>query len=290
MTRSKGKARAKASKRQRNKQKNDNFLRKKYLIKEIRKYDEFPLDEECTEVFQGEDVKDIFKKMKYSLNATNNGVGLASNQIGITKRMIIIKPDSDSNDITYMINPEIESTSGKMRYGREGCLSYPEIYGMIERYTSIEVTYHDENWKKHTVEYKEGNILGVIVQHELDHLSDGHCPIYDWWKDPEGKQKELEEKFKLQEEQKQEEEQTEGYEIEESEDLQKEKSEIEVEIIKDPLEEDNSCELSHIPNAETEETFEKTDAGEDLHSIKDTNLLSNQIESLKNMKEDEEEN
>jgi peptide deformylase len=220
MTRLNGKARAKANKKKRNKHKNDFFLRRKNLLGEIIKYDDPMLSIECEVVPEGQDVKDIFKKMKQVLNATENGVGLAASQIGVAKKMIIIKSDSSSRDITCMINPEIETTSRKMKFGKEGCLSYPNTYAFIERFTVVSVSYCDENWKKHTVEYEEGNILGIVIQHELEHLLEGHCQIHDWWKDPEGKKKELEERFKPQEEDT-------SSEIVESEDKKKENAENE---------------------------------------------------------------
>ena len=219
MTKLTGKAKDKANKKKRNKQKSDFFLRRKKLIEEIRKYDDPILFVKCDEVIEGEDVKSIFKKMVQVLNASKYGVGLASSQIGVTKKIVIIKSSTDSNVITCMINPEIESTSGKKKFGREMCLSYPNISGFIERYTSIEVSYYNENWKKHTVEYEEGNILGIIVQHELDHISQGYCEIHEWWKDPEGMKKKLEERLKKPEEKKS------KYEVVESEDLKIEKEE-----------------------------------------------------------------
>ncbi len=217
MTKLTGKAKSRANKKKRNQQKNDFFLRRKKLIGEIRKYDDPALFVKCDEAVKGEDVKSIFKKMVQVLNAAKYGVGLAASQIGVTKNIVIIKPSIDSNAITCMINPEIESTSGKKKLGREMCLSYPNVSGFIERYTSVEVSYYDENWKKHTVEYEEGNILGIIVQHEISHLTHGHCEIYDWWKDPEGMKKKLEERLKKPEEKKS------KYEVVESEDLKKEK-------------------------------------------------------------------
>lgn len=222
MTKLKGKARARANKKKKNKRNNDFFARRKKLVAEILKYDDSTLEKECDLISEGEDVKDIFKQMRYVLNATKNGVGLAAPQIGETKRMIVIKPDADSTKITYMINPEIISTSEEKKIGREGCLSYPETFAFIERYTWVEVSYYDENWKKHTVKYKEGDILGIVVQHELEHLNEGHCQVYEWWKDPESKRKELEEKFKPKEDDK--EEDSGGYEVVESEDLKKERA------------------------------------------------------------------
>ena len=90
-----------------------------------------------------------------------------------------------------------------------------------------------ENWKKHTVEYKKGDILGIVIQHELEHLEEGHCQVYDWWKDPEGKKKELEERFKKTEEK------TSSNEVVESEDMKREKEEAKneraVEVTKEAL-------------------------------------------------------
>ena len=226
MTRAKGKARARANKKKRNVQKSNNFLRKKSLLSEIRKWDDPILEAECEVVPDGEDVKSIFKKMKYVLNASDNGVGLASSQIGIAKRIVIIKPNVNSSKITCMVNPEIISHSEKMKFGRESCLSYPGISGIIERYVWVEIKYYDEEWKEHIKKYEEMNAR--IVSHEIDHIL-GKCQVYDWWKNPEEKQKELEERFREQEEV--EEEQEGGYEVVESEDLKKEKADVPIEDI-----------------------------------------------------------
>jgi len=216
MTRLKGKAKAKANKKQKNKFKNDFFVRRKNFLAEILKYDNPILEVECEVVLleEKDKVVDIFKKMKQVLNATKNGVGLAASQIGITKRMIVIKPDSDSKNITCMINPEIISNSDEMKYGKEGCLSYPNTYAFIERYTSITIKYLDEEFKEHEKEYKEGDILGIVVQHELEHLEKGHCQIYDWWENPKYMEAKLQEKLNPPKEEK--------YEVVESGDKKKE--------------------------------------------------------------------
>ena len=195
-----GKARDRARKKANNKSKNNLFLRKKSLIDSIVKYDASILEKESQLVSHGEDVVESIKKMTQVLNATKNGIGLSASQIGIDKKIIIIKSNTNSTQITCMINPEIISHSEEMKIGRESCLSYPGITGYIERYTSVEVSYYDVEWNKHTVKYKNGDILSVVVQHEIEHISKNHCQIFDWWKDPEGKKKELEERMKFPEE------------------------------------------------------------------------------------------
>ena len=200
MTKLKGKARDRARKKANNKNKNNLFLRKKSLIESIVKYDDPILEKESQLVPHGEDVVEPVKRMIQVLNATKSGVGLSASQIGIDKKIIIIKPNTNSIQITCMINPEIISHSKEMKFGNEGCLSYPGISAIVERYASVEVSYYDVEWNKHTVKYKDGDILGIVVQHEIEHTTPGHCQIFDWWKDPEGKKKELEERMKFPEE------------------------------------------------------------------------------------------
>jgi peptide deformylase len=221
MTKLKGKKKAKARRKKiQNKQMSKTAYRTK-MLSMLLKYDNEILSQECKTVPKhNSDVLETIAKMKKVLGFTDNGVGLAASQIGILERVIVIRPDSRKYEIKAMINPEIIEHSEHKKYGIEGCLSYPKIYSPIERYTSITVKYFDENWKEHIVEYKEGEIEGIIFQHELEHLSEGDCQIHDWWKDPEGMKAKLQEVFEAKKE-----ESTGGYDVEESEDLQKENEE-----------------------------------------------------------------
>jgi peptide deformylase len=192
-----GKAKADARKSKRAQSSRRLEQRNANLINEIRTYDDPVLFEVCDEVVVGSSIEEVtatFDRMQKILHVTENGVGLAAPQIGVTKRMIIIKSDSDSNDYVRMINPKIVSTSEKKKLGREMCLSYPGISAWVERFTAVTVSYLDEKWGEHTVEYKENNILSIIVQHEIDHIF-GICKVGDWWKDPEGKLKEFQDKL-----------------------------------------------------------------------------------------------
>ncbi len=283
MTRAKGKARARNSKKKKNQQKNSFFLRKKKLIGEIRKYDDPILTVECKEVYKGEYVKDIFKKMKQILNVTDNGVGLAASQIGITKKIVIIKPDSKSTNITCMVNPEIIEHSKEMKWERESCLSFPGVVGIVERYTSVTVKYMDEEWKEHIAKYEEGDILSVIFQHELSHIL-GQCKIYNWWKNPKMMQAVLKKKLTPVKQ--------ESYEVEESEDMKKEKEEMK-EPTKETKEAIEQLEDGKGNHADTVEEFiketktweqnkETKRAFEDAHSgnVKSFDTVSELIEEL----------
>ena len=172
----------------------------KGLVGEIRKYDDPVLEAKCVPVLPiVDDVKPIIKKMKKVLGCTENGVGLAANQIGVLKNIIIYRKDTSSKDMSVMINPEIISHSDEKKYGIEGCLSFPSVNGFIERWTSIEVKYQNEDMEEKTISFKEGEIEGIIIQHEISHLF-GRCEVYNWWKDPEQMREELQKKFDKQQE------------------------------------------------------------------------------------------
>jgi len=66
-----------------------------------------------------------------------------------------------------LINPEIE-LRGEMEIGVEGCLSFPEITGDIERAQSV--TVRAQNLEGDTIEFEAGGLLARAIQHEHDHL------------------------------------------------------------------------------------------------------------------------
>jgi len=67
-----------------------------------------------------------------------------------------------------LINPEIELRS-ETEVGIEGCLSFPEITGDIERAKFAVV--RAENLEGETIEIEASGLLARAIQHELDHLN-----------------------------------------------------------------------------------------------------------------------
>lgn len=94
-----------------------------------------------------------------------NGVGLAANQVGILKRIIIIL---DNGNPKVLINPEIIEYSDEMCSLQEGCLSIPETFLDIERPKSVKIKYRNLKGKP-CYEHYDG-ISARIIQHEIDHL------------------------------------------------------------------------------------------------------------------------
>jgi peptide deformylase len=104
----------------------------------------------------------------------NHGIGLAANQIGLTKRVFVI---GSSNIAGFpapfaCFNPQILEVSKEQINYKEGCLSYPDLWISINRPAVIKVEYQDSLGNIH--EAAMSGLIARCFQHELDHL-DGIC-------------------------------------------------------------------------------------------------------------------
>jgi peptide deformylase len=97
------------------------------------------------------------------------GVGLAANQIGVSRRIAVFDAH-DELGARVMINPRVVETRGELEY-EEGCLSVPNRYWEISRPEFARVIATDLDGSE--VEYAGDGLLGRVLQHEIDHL-DGH--------------------------------------------------------------------------------------------------------------------
>ena len=96
---------------------------------------------------------------------------MAASQLGANKRIIIIREDlNDKKNPNFiaLINPEIIKQEGDLVCDHEGCLSVPNIYGLVPRYprTRIKALLEDGT----DVRIKATDGLARILQHEIDHL------------------------------------------------------------------------------------------------------------------------
>jgi len=110
--------------------------------------------------------------IEFMLN--NNGIGLAANQVGITKRVFVMgsKNIEGFPEPFALFNPKILETSQEEKLDQEGCLSYPGLYLMVKRPEWVRAEYQDS--KGNTHEIKVYGYLAKCFQHEYDHL-DGIC-------------------------------------------------------------------------------------------------------------------
>jgi peptide deformylase len=98
------------------------------------------------------------------------GVGLAAPQVHEDLRIFVglLDESEDDSEALVMVNPEISPLSDAKANGREGCLSIPEIYGLVPRYTDIAVAALDRTGKR--IELTLKDFPARVAQHETDHL------------------------------------------------------------------------------------------------------------------------
>ncbi|PYJ49460.1 MAG: peptide deformylase [Verrucomicrobia bacterium] len=129
-------------------------------------------------------IRDLIANMIETMHAAN-GVGLAAQQIGEALQLTVLdvsqvedRPSTlklngkDADPATSMplvlINPEIEM-GGATEAGTEGCLSFPEITGEIERAKSILA--RAQTLEAGRIEIEASGLLARAIQHEVDHLN-----------------------------------------------------------------------------------------------------------------------
>ncbi len=133
-----------------------------------------------------DEVKKVLDDMIETMDA-HGGVGLAAPQVGISSSFFIINAnkgsDEDENiqesddddiisnkeDVEVFINPIIHELKGSKVDYEEGCLSVPEIKGIVSRSESIHIEYTDINGDIKEEEDMDG-FRAHICQHEYDHL------------------------------------------------------------------------------------------------------------------------
>src|SRR4029450_2411262 len=99
-----------------------------------------------------------------------HGVGLAAPQVHEGLRLFVALLDEEpgpKSEATVIINPEIVPAGSAKEEGWEGCLSIPDIRGMVPRFTEIAVSALDRNGKPMELALK--NFPAPVAQHETHH-------------------------------------------------------------------------------------------------------------------------
>ena len=142
---------------------------------QVFQYPHKTLNEKSTPWKHGDTIegyKDIEKFEKEMANEMirQNGIGLAANQIGITKNFFCIGSDTfDTFKKPAIIwNPRVIKFSKNKVTDVEGCLSFPGIFMKVQRPEIVEVSY--ETTKGDTQYAKLEGIESKCFQHECDHL------------------------------------------------------------------------------------------------------------------------
>lgn len=127
-----------------------------------------PVDE-----FDTPALRALVRDMKQTMHALD-GVGLAAPQIGVSLRVVVFEvdntgdPELEAVPFTVLINPEITTLSERMEEDWEGCLSLPDMNGLVPRFTSIRYTGKDQFGN--VIDRRVSGFHARVVQHEVDHL------------------------------------------------------------------------------------------------------------------------
>ena len=130
--------------------------------------DKIKLQEKCSPVSIKEG-EEIGVRLLHELRESNNGIGLAANQIGINKRVCVV----NVKEPLVLINPKIINKSKEKFVFPEGCLSFPNDKIKTIRYESVVVEADNHQGKlSFSANSKDINdaFECVCVQHEIDHL------------------------------------------------------------------------------------------------------------------------
>jgi peptide deformylase len=100
-----------------------------------------------------------------------SGIGLAGPQVHESLRLFVAHLDPEGRgegDPIAIINPQISIVGDKTVEGWEGCLSIPDIRGMVPRAFHISVVALDRHGKR--IEFEAKDFPARVIQHETDHL------------------------------------------------------------------------------------------------------------------------
>ncbi len=141
-------------------------------ILKIIKYGENSLRQPTKEVVKfSKKIKTLVDNMFDTMYA-NNGVGLAAPQVGEALRIFVVDvsdPEETAQPLIF-INPKIIRKSGAMN-SYEGCLSFPEAYTYVRRYSHVVIKAQNIEGRYFTLESEGETLLTKALQHEFDHLN-----------------------------------------------------------------------------------------------------------------------
>jgi peptide deformylase len=122
----------------------------------------------------------LFQKLVDDMRETMyeyEGVGLAAPQVHEGLRLAVIEvPASDERaraEVPFMalVNPAVTPIGDERENGWEGCLSVPDIRGVVPRLKRVRLEALDRHGKPYSLEAQD--FFARVIQHECDHL-DGH--------------------------------------------------------------------------------------------------------------------
>ena len=144
--------------------------------------DKNKLQEKCSPVSVKEG-EEIGVRLLHELRESENGIGLAANQIGINKRVCVI----NVKEPLVLINPKIVEKSKEQFVFPEGCLSFPDSKVKTQRHQDIvvEADNHEGNLSFSADSSEVDDAFEcACVQHEIDHLDGVTMFDREWKQEP----------------------------------------------------------------------------------------------------------
>jgi peptide deformylase len=140
------------------------------MVRKIIKYGDPLLEQKSEPVTQfdtpglRETIADMFETMYAA-----KGVGLAAPQIGMSVAAAVVRPPERSAEPVVLLNPRVLGESRDTDEQYEGCLSFFDVRGMVQRPLWVEVESLLPNGARVINRYERGPAR--LVQHEIDHLA-----------------------------------------------------------------------------------------------------------------------
>lgn len=106
-----------------------------------------------------------------------NGVGIAAPQVHVSKQIIVIEvspenpryPNQPAVPLMVLLNPTVTDHEETTEEGWEGCLSVPDLRGLVPRWTKLSVRSLDRRGQ--AVQLDAEGFFARVIQHEVDHLN-----------------------------------------------------------------------------------------------------------------------
>lgn len=98
-----------------------------------------------------------------------DGIGLAAPQVGMSVKVIVINLEKNGVPVMALYNPKVVTRSIKKIDIEEGCLSIPDVFGMVRR--PKKVTIEAQNMDGEMVRFSDDGWIARVVQHEIDHTN-----------------------------------------------------------------------------------------------------------------------
>lgn len=136
-------------------------------IKEIVKHPSPILEEKCQEVVKfDQELAQLLDDM-YETMVEADGVGLAAPQVGEALQVAIVDI-GEGQEVIELINPVVTAIGGN-EVEIEGCLSFPGLYGEVERPFYVKVEAQERDGSLYELEAEDYEARAIL--HEIDHLN-----------------------------------------------------------------------------------------------------------------------